>query len=201
MNASSKSNPVLLAASVILMSSSVIFFGWRLAAPRVSSAKHDASAASVGSPPPLPVVSDDPAAVFQRAFWKRPTPADEIRHAERREWRDADGITRWQWFIEVKPSPELVKHLIADNAFSLVPAGSPPLVAKPPAWFAVDTKASRILRAPGGGMTLLFDEKSNLLLATDSGGGFRKGAPEPTKPVARNTAVASRLPNHPPPKP
>ncbi len=186
---------ILLAASVVAL------VGWRLAGPTVFGEKQAATAAVEADSTPPSSINRDSTAVFERAFWKRPSPADEIRHAERREWIDADGISRWQWFIELKASPQLVKHLIADNAFNLAPSATRPGIEAPPAWFAADMKASHILRAPGSGMTLLFDEQSSLLLATDSGGGFRQGAPEPAKPVAQNTAVTSRLPNSPPPKP
>lgn len=182
---------------VIAAVAAVAFLGWRLASPDRTNWTRETQ---VSHTPPT-TTQTDPAAVFQRAFWKRPTAEDHILHAERREWKDADGITRWQWFIEVKPSAGLVKHLITDNAFNLAPAGSPGQIEQPPAWFAAATQASRILRAPGGGMTLVFDAQANVLLATDSGGGFRKGASEPAKPVAQATAAPSRLPNSPPPKP
>ncbi|MBE2281992.1 MAG: hypothetical protein IAE77_00875 [Prosthecobacter sp.] len=185
---------ILLAASVVAL------VGWRLASPK-PSLESSLSASSRPARIPPSTTNTDGAEVFQRAFWKRPAANDSILNAERREWKDADGVTRWQWFIAVKPSPELVKHLITDNAFHLAPATTVPDIEEPPAWFAPEKSSSRILRAPGSGMTLLFDEASSLLLATDSGGGFRQGAPEPAKPVAQNTAVTSRLPNSPPPKP
>lgn len=180
----------------------VTWFGWRLAGPTVSGEKLAATAGGGAASPPPSRINRDSTAVFERAFWKRPSSEDQIRHAERREWIDAaDGISRWQWFIEVRPSPGLVKHLIADNAFNLAPADTLPAMHEPPFWFAADAKAFRVLRSPSGGMTLLFDEQANLLLATDSGGGFHKGAVEPGKPVAASPITHSRLPNSPPPKP
>lgn len=184
---------------VIALTVLVAAIGWRLARPANGTNRADESHASHSIPPATTLT--DPAQVFQQAFWKRPTASDRILNAERREWKDSHGISKWQWFIQVRPSPELVKHLVTNNAFNLSPSTTPPGIEKPPPWFAADTKESRILRAPGGGMALLFDEKTNMLFATDSGGGFRKGAPEPAKPVAQNTAVTSRLPNSPPPKP
>lgn len=151
------------------------------------------------SPRPSQTITD-PAQVFQRAFWKRPASGDEILQAERREWKDADAITRWQWFIQVKPSPGLLKHLITANAFNLSPVSTPAPVANAPAWFIPGAGFTQVLRARGGHMQLLFDPQANTLLATDSGGGFHKGASEALKPVAQTNAPASRLPRTPPPK-
>ena len=48
-------------------------------------------------------------AVFQRAFWKRPTLDDTILQAELREWTDEENIPHWQWFIVLEPSADLLK--------------------------------------------------------------------------------------------
>lgn len=175
----------------------VALLGWRLASPGDRSTP---SVSSVQSVPPS-TTQTDPREVFQRAFWRRPTEADEILHAERREWKDAEAITRWQWFIKVNPSPELVKHLITDNAFNLAAASAPAPVENAPAWFDATGKAAQVLQSLDAHMQIIFDPQSNLLIATDTGGGFRQGAPEPAKPVAQNNAASSRLPNSPPPKP
>ena len=39
--------------------------------------------------------------VFKRAFWRRPSAEDRILQAERHEWHDAEGVSRWQWFLIV----------------------------------------------------------------------------------------------------
>ena len=49
-------------------------------------------------------------------------------------------------------------------------------------------------------MQLIFSKMDNTLYATDSGGGFQPGAPEPTTPLLQ-TASAGRLPTTPPPIP
>ncbi|MFT4640024.1 MAG: hypothetical protein ACI8T1_003349 [Verrucomicrobiales bacterium] len=117
--------------------------------------------------------------VFQRAFWKRPTPHDKILHAERREWSDSDGTEQWQWFIVVEPSPELLKHLREDNAFGLSVAGTAPIPSAAPSWFTFEQDDVDILQAPRGNMRLFFSKAKDLLYATDTGGVFRPGVSEP----------------------
>ena len=151
------------------------------------------------SPPPT-TTSTDSTKIFQQAFWKRPAAADKILHAERREWSDKDGITKWQWFLAVEPSPELVKHLREDNAFSLVAGTPPPRPGGAPEWFAFDPGDVAAMHAPSGGLTLIFSKTGNLLYATDAGGGFKPGAPEPVTANAEATTTG-RLPLTPPPNP
>lgn len=143
--------------------------------------------------------------VFKKAFWRAPSAGDEILHADRREWSDAEGVTKWQWFIAVKPSPELLKYLRDDNAFGLTPAESAQLPEDKPAWFVFDTSEVSVLSSPRGRMQLIFQQRENTLYATDAGGGLQRGAPEPASPTpsapARATPVPGRLPNSPPPTP
>lgn len=99
------------------------------------------------APPPVMAeggalkTNTDAAAVFQRAFWRRPGAEDVIKNAERREWIDAPqaagsgpgsdgsggsagsagsagGVRKWQWFIEVKPGAGLRDYLLG-NPFQL----------------------------------------------------------------------------------
>lgn len=149
--------------------------------------------------PPTTTLTN-PVEVFQRAFWKRPTANDTILHAERREWKDEDGVKKWQWFIAVRPSPELVKHLRTDNAFNLVPGKEPQAVEHAPDWFVIKPGAVDVLKASMGGMQLMFSRKDNILYATDTGGGFHTGAPEVQRPVPVQVATG-RLPPTPPPNP
>jgi hypothetical protein len=141
----------------------------------------------------------DPAEVFQRALWKRPTAQDNILHAERREWADADGIQKWQWFLKIEPSPELVSHLRVKNAFGLQQEVSPKNVAHPPEWFTFDQQNFEVMGA--GNMRLYFSPHNKILYATDSGGGFHAGAPEPERPIAGEATATGRLPLTPPPTP
>ncbi len=153
----------------------------------------------VSQRPPTPAaVTIEPAELFRRAFWQRPGTGDKILHAERREWTDADGLKRWQWFLVVEPSPELVKYLREDNAFGLVPGSAGSLNPEPPSWFVFKPDEFSIFRAPHSGMRLMFSKTENLLYATDSGQGFTKGAPEPAKKPAPPSA-SGRLPTTPPP--
>jgi hypothetical protein len=140
--------------------------------------------------------------IFKRAFWRRPGNDDHIQHAERHEWREAAGLERWQWFLVVRASPELIKHLRDDNAFGLVPASVVPVVSEAPAWFRFKPEDVTVLQARHAGMRLMFSKSDNTLYATDSGRGFTKGAPEPVEPAAPLSAPApGRLQTTPPPTP
>jgi hypothetical protein len=158
-------------------------------------------AANLPSANPPTATLTDPVEVFQKAFWKRPAAADTILHAERREWSDANGLTQWQWFIAVQPSPELVKHLREDNAFGLVPGTRWPELKDAPSWFSPGAESGQVLRSPSGSMLLWFRQSDGQLFATDAGGGFRPGAPVPAGAAAATALTTGRLPDGPPPNP
>jgi hypothetical protein len=163
-----------------------------------------AKSPSVAKPLPKPAnpptsTLRDPAEVFQKAFWKRPGVNDKILHAERREWADAEGVQRWQWFIVVEPSTELVKHLREDNAFGLDPAKAEPVNKDAPAWFVFKAGDVDVLGASRGKLRLIFSKSGNTLYATDAGGGFHHGAPEPARRPSSGTVSVGRLPLTPPP--
>ena len=149
------------------------------------------------APAPSTTITD-PATVFQKALWKRPNSSDRIHHAERREWKDADAVSRWQWFLEVEPSPEIVRYLRDENAFGLKSRPTAELLPDAPTWFIRDTRDARILSAPGGGMQLIFTAGDARLFAMGSGGGFRPGAPE-KPPALAQIPAAGRLPLESPP--
>ena len=153
-----------------------------------------------GPPPSLKIT--DPAAVFQRAFHRAPGPGDEIVNAERHEWKDAEGLTKWQWFIEVKASPDLVKYLREDNAFGLIPVATAPLPDERPAWYGYDPGSVKVLKSPRGKMHLIFSSTNNTLHATDSGAGFQRGTRDPAQngPTVASPAPG-RLPTTSPPIP
>ncbi len=180
--------PVLIVAAL----------GWHLASPKADLTYPSDLSDVPKQPPPTSTVTD-PAEVFQKAFWKRPTPEDQILHAERREWQDKDGLSKWQWFIAVKPSPALVDHLITDNAFMLtLRSGRREQADNPPKWFP--NEAPQTFANPNGTFQILWDKESNLLHATDSGSGFRPGALEPARAIPA-AQPEGRLPTTPPPKP
>jgi len=116
--------------------------------------------------------------IFKKAFWRRPSSLDQIQHAERHEWRDADGLERWQWFLVVNASPELSKYLRDDNAFGLIPGRVEP-ITEAPAWFSFNPADVSVFKAPGSGMRLIFSKIDNTLYAKASGLGFAKGALAP----------------------
>ncbi len=151
-----------------------------------------------GAPPTLTL--NDAEEIFKKAFWRRPSPADQIQHAERHEWRDADGLVRWQWFLVVSASPELIKYLRDDNAFGLVPTSAVPVISEAPAWFRFNPEDFTVLQARHAGMRLMFSKSDNTLYATDSGRGFTKGAPEPP-PATQGAQAPGRIPSSPPPRP
>ena len=180
----------------------VAAIGWQLASP--SADQHNPSDQPPVSKQTLPTSTvTDPALVFQKAFWKRPTSEDQILQAERREWEDKDGLSKWQWFIAVKPSAALVDHLITNNAFMLTasPRGGGREYADAPDWFSnSSTDEAQILANTSGTFYIFWDKNAELLRATDSGSGFRPGAPAPAKPLTA-AQPEGRLPNTPPPRP
>jgi hypothetical protein len=151
-----------------------------------------------GAPPTLTL--NDAEEIFKKAFWRRPSPTDQIQHAERHEWRDADGLVRWQWFLVVSASPELIKYLRDDNAFGLVPASTVPMISEAPAWFRFKPEDLTVLQASNAGIRLMFSKSDNTIYATDSGRGFTKGAPEPP-PATQGAQTPGRIPSSPPPRP
>lgn len=171
-------------------------------------------------PPPPPAIStvvapptepdgptrtvSDHTDVFRRAFWKRPGAADKILHAERREWLDGNGIKKWEWFLAVEPSPELVQYLREDNAFGLRVDASVPGIDNPPGWFAFPPADVDTMRSQRGNMRLHFHKARPLLYAANFGTGFTPGAPAAvSQPVAPSgpASGAGRLPNTSPPVP
>jgi hypothetical protein len=183
---------------VIILAIVVVLAGWWLGS---SEDRPDRSYTTYKTYLPDATITD-PAAVFQKAFWKRPTSEDQITHAERREWADKDGLSKWQWFISLKPSPAIVDYLITQNAFSLTaaPSSGGRQHAEAPEWFP--TEAPQTFTNATGTFTILWDKKTNLLHATDSGTGFRPGAPAPIQAItATQPRPPGRLPTTPPPKP
>jgi len=146
-------------------------------------------------------VQNDPVKIFQRAFWASPTSEDTILHAERREWSDADGVLKWEWFLVVEPSPGLLKRLRDDNAFGLAPAASAVAIVNAPDWFRFDAAEVSVLKSPQAKLQLIFSKNNHTLYATDSGLGFRRGTPEPVKPTPQQAPLPGRLPLTPPPRP
>lgn len=186
----------------ILFLAAVAAVGWRLAVSNEETYQTHATHEHSKSEPPTTTLTDA-TEVFQKAFWKRPAEQDRILHAERREWADAAGVKKWQWFIEVEPSPELVNHLITDKAFSLGPArsGWREPAAGTPEWFSKPAAEHQILEDSSGSFILIHDAKANRILATDSGGGFHPGAPARPSHVPAPSNAAGRIPLTPPPNP
>ena len=152
---------------------------------------------------PTKTLTDGPV-LFQRAFWKKATAADKILHAERREWGEGEGLKKWQWFLVVEPSPELLKYLREDNAFGLTPAKDLPAVEGAPDWFAYATADFETMRTHTGTMRVFFHRTKPLIYATAFGAGFTAGAKLPAAKVALaadTTQPAGRIPRTAPPTP
>jgi hypothetical protein len=189
--------PYLVIAAIIVVGA--LFWVGMKQSPQ----ERDTSTAQINQSPEDPPTSihADGVDIFQKAFWKRPGTEDTILHAERREWADADGVRKWQWFLAIEPSPALVKHLRESNHLSLSPASSAVIPSEAPAWFSLRPAEMDILQRPGGSMQLCFNKTGTLLYATESGVGFTKGAEAPiTTPVAQ-ARNPGRLPTTPPPTP
>lgn len=139
--------------------------------------------------------------IFKKAFWRRPVPEDEILHAERHEWSDAEGLLRWQWFLVVEASPALIQYLREDNAFGLLPVAEASTPVEAPTWFRFDPRAVSTWQSPHGGMQLMFGKNDNRLYATASGRGFTRGAPEPAPAAIQGSSSPGRLPTSSPPTP
>ena len=191
----------ILPIIAVIAALSLLWFGRQWLDGRRKSPVEQPSLEAPKVDPPTKV-ENDPVKVFQRAFWASPTDDDEILHAERREWSDAQGVRKWQWFLVVEPSAALLKRLRDDNAFGLAPASSAADIADAPKWFAFDANESVVMKSPHSGMQLIFSKDGKVLQATDSGFGFRPGAPEPAKQAPPSSAPApGRLPSTPPPTP
>lgn len=185
--------------AAVAVASSVAWFSLSRGIPQaytVTPVNPDPIAWRQGAPTDTVTDSEE---IFKRAFWRRPGNDDHIQHAERHEWRDADGLKRWQWFLVVSASTELIRYLRDDNAFGLVPASSAPAVSEAPSWFRFKSEDFTVLRASQAGMCLMFRKSDNTLYATDSGRGFAKAAPEPA-PATQGAQPSGRIPSSPPPE-
>jgi hypothetical protein len=192
-----KSRQIVLAAIVASLA-----FGWlevrRLHLMDSSAAPSKLSQIDWSEGAPTNTLTDSEE-IFKRAFWRRPGADDRILHAERHEWRDTEGLQRWQWFLVVIASPELIKYLRDDNAFGLVPASAARVLSESPAWFSSKPEDVTVMQSSHAGMCLMFSKSDNTLYATDSGRGFTKGAPE-SPPPTQGAQTPGRIPTSPPPK-
>jgi hypothetical protein len=152
------------------------------------------------SPPPTATLTDQ-LKIFRSAFWRSPVAGDEILHAERREWSDQNGLDKWQWFLALRPSPELVKYVRDDNAFGLSETTTPAPVEGAPAWFAFDPDAVEVLRSSSSNLQFIFSGPDNTLYATSDGSAFQRGAAERSRPSPPAISSTGRLPLTPPPDP
>ena len=183
-----------------LVAGALVWFGWNMLSGRIPGSTVEPGSTVGGEfGAPSQVVTDS-VEIFKRAFWRRPAPDDEILHAERQEWSDAEGLQRWRWFLVVKPSPALVKNLREENAFGLLPSEPVPPPGDAPGWFAFPAGDFELLQSPDRTMRLFFSKTDNTLYATAAGRGFTRGAPE-APPPAQAAPATGRLPLTSPPNP
>lgn len=88
-----------------------------------------------------------------------------------------------------------------DTTFGLISAASAAATANAPGWFRFVGDEVSILKSPQARLQLIFDKNHHTLYATDTGRGFRPGAPEPTQPTPQQAPVPGRLLTTPPPRP
>lgn len=144
----------------------------------------------------------DRAEVFRRAFWRNPGPENTIRQAERREWSDASGVQRWDWFIAVEASQSLAAYLLEQNPFQLIAMLDTQTFTEVPAWFPESSDGFDLQQSQNGEMTILFNPDSRQLYATGHGFGFKPGVPEPQAlTTLQPNKTVGRLPDAPPPNP
>ncbi|MDP1580665.1 MAG: hypothetical protein Q8M02_10320 [Candidatus Didemnitutus sp.] len=132
------------------------------------------------------VVSQAPAEIFRRAFWRHPTATDHIIHAERREWIDQGNVQRWQWFLQLSPSAELLTALRDGESFGLlrvIASRNAAVAVVTPDWFASATAiaADEVYQSPAGGLTIYYRAGDHMLFATDAGAGFAPPAALPER--------------------
>ncbi len=117
-------------------------------------------------------------AVFGRALWRRPQPDDLIKNAERRDWSDSEGVTRWDWFLEILPGASL-QTWFDTNPFSLrkiegaVPQ-IPAAEAARPEWFPKEASFFEVFQSSTSSFLMLRDPATKKIYLSDSGGGLAR---------------------------
>ncbi len=159
--------------------------GWilRQPAPIQPAATLPAALEPVAAPLPEPPVETlarnlNAQEVFRRALWRRPQEDDVIQNAERREWSDAEGVTRWEWFLVVTPGSVLDAWLNT-NPFSLQKVerpreGGPVSSNGVPEWFPKDFPGKEIFQSNVGNFLLVRDAVNGRIFLADSGGGLAR---------------------------
>lgn len=154
------------AAVFLVGAAAVIFWPQSEAPPAPPPATSTATADGMNL-----ATATDPTLVFQRAFWRRPASDDQILHAERREWSTDGGVQKWQWFIAVSPSSQLLDYL-ETNPFSLLATRSASIPDQSPEWFPRPSSDFNIHQNAEGRFILMLSADQKHLYASDSGSGF-----------------------------
>jgi len=175
----------LLVAWGLLLVCGLLARGWllRQTAPSQPGPIQSAAVEPVAVPPPEPPAETlarnlNAEEVFRRALWRRPQEGDVIQNAERREWSDAEGVTRWEWFLVVAPGPVLDEWLNT-NPFSLQKVerpreGGPGSSGGAPDWFPREFPGKEIFQSNVGNFLLVRDVANKRIFLADSGGGLAR---------------------------
>lgn len=141
-------------------------------------------AAPVPEPATTEVMRADfrPEDVFARALWRRPDPADRILHADRCEWLDPDGVSRWSSFLAVQPGQAL-REWLASNPFSLATVASLDReLPDRPDWFPATHDGYRLQQSASGNLVILTHDSSGTVYLADHGSGFTRPTQSPADP-------------------
>lgn len=172
---------------------------WQRIAPgQDSAAALDPAVRWQGEPPTRTLTDGNE--IFHKAFWRRPSAEDEVLHGERHEWSDAQGLVKWEWFLVVKASPALLKDLLDDRFFRLMPESSLARPPQAPAWFNFAPGGVYVFQSRSSRLRLIIRNSDQMLYATDSGQGFTEGAVLADPPMP-SVPVPGRLPKGSPPGP
>jgi hypothetical protein len=119
--------------------------------------------------------TNDSILVFQKAFWRYPQAEDEILHAERREWSNPkEGVKKWQWFLMIRPGPEL-RAWLESNPFLLASVSPPKPItgfAPSPTWFKTAGDSALRHQSNHEHFTISFSPDYQVVYATDAGFGL-----------------------------
>lgn len=119
-----------------------------------------------------------PEEIFRRTLWRHPAADDRILNAQRREWSDEAGVTRWDVHLALQPGQETARWL-ATNPFGLSPSAPPRPATSAPAWFPAATTGMEVRATSDGGLLMITDPPTGRLFIASSGQGFRRAVPDP----------------------
>jgi len=101
---------------------------------------------------------------------------DLILHADRHEWSEPEGLTRWRFFLAVHPGPEL-RQWLATNPFSLATAANLSRdIPDRPDWFPSTAAGHTLQQSITGNLIILTSTFDGAVYLADHGKGFNRPA-------------------------